>query len=106
MPEIAYTVACEFTDPDVARRWLGWLRDGHLRDVCDSGAQAARAVWLDGEPVTIEVRYRFASRAAFELYERDHAPRLRAEGLALFPLDLGLTYRRSVGEVRSVWPEE
>ena len=97
--KIAYTVSCTFTDPAVAERWLGWLRDGHLADVVAAGAERADAVRLDGDRVCCEARYTFASRAAFEAYERDHAPRLREEGLALFPLDLGLDYSRSVGEI-------
>lgn len=97
--KIAYTVSCTFTDPDVATRWLAWLRDGHLADVVAAGAESAFAVRLDGEPVRCEARYTFASRNAFEIYEREHAPRLRAEGLELFPLDLGLEYSRSVGEI-------
>lgn len=99
MPAIAYTVACTFDDPAVADRWTAWLENEHLRDVLEAGATAARAVRLDGEPVTIEVRYRFASREHFDTYERDHAPRLRAEGLARFPLELGLRYRRTVGTI-------
>ncbi len=106
MSQIAYTVACEFTDPAIARQWLEWLREGHLQDVCAAGALSAQAVCLDGQPVVIEVHYLFASRAAFEAYERDHAPRLRAEGLALFPLDLGLTYRRSVGVLMASWQND
>lgn len=100
MSEICYTVACTFKDPAIARAWLKWLEDGHLADVCAAGAHHAEAVRLDGEgpELTYEARYRFASRAAFEAYERDHAPRLRAEGLARFPLELGLEYRRTVGE--------
>lgn len=101
MSEIAYTVACTFTDPDVAERWADWLRDGHLADVCAAGAIDALAVKIDGESLRYEARYRFASRVAFEDYERDHAPRLRAEGLTKFPLELGLSYERSVGEIVS-----
>ena len=99
MPEIAYTVACTFTDPEVAERWADWLRDGHLADVCVAGAIDAQAVKIDGEAIRYEARYRFASRSAFEAYERDHAPQLRAEGLQKFPLELGLTYERTVGEI-------
>ncbi len=99
MTEIAYTVACTFDSEDVAERWLDWLRAGHLADVMAAGATAAYGVRLDGSPVVCEARYRFASRAAFEAYERDHAPRLREEGLERFPLSLGLRYARSVGEV-------
>jgi hypothetical protein len=98
---ILYTVRCEFTDPAVADAWLQWLADEHLADVCDAGALDAEAVRLDGDPVTCEVHYHFADRVAFETYERDHAPALREEGLSRFPLELGLSYRRSVGEVTS-----
>jgi hypothetical protein len=46
------------------------------------------------------VRYHFPSREAFAAYERDHAPRLRADGLRRFPPERGVSYRRSVGVVR------
>lgn len=98
MRKIRYTVACTFSDAGVARRWLAWLEGEHFADVCAAGAVSAEAVRLDGDPVTYEARYTFPSRPAFEVYERNHAPRLRAEGLARFPLDLGLTYSRTVGE--------
>lgn len=98
----AYTVACTFTDPDVAGHWLDWLRDEHLADVIAAGATSAQVVEIDGVPegtIRYEARYLYSSREAFERYEKDHAPRLRAEGLERFPLDLGLTYERSIGEV-------
>lgn len=95
----AYTVACTFDDAGVAEEWVAWLRDEHLADVCAAGALDAEVVRLDGEPPTVEVRYHFADRAAFGRYEAEHAPRLRAEGLARFPLERGLHYRRSTGEV-------
>ena len=99
MTAFAYTVSCTFTDPAVADAWTQWLRDEHLADVCAGGAVAAEVVRLDGTPLRTEVRYRFADRAAFERYEREHAPRLREEGLRKFPLELGLTYSRSTGEL-------
>jgi len=95
----AYTVRCAFTDPQVAEEWLAWMRDEHFADVIAAGAQRAELVRLDGDPITCECRYRFADRPAFERYEREQAPRLRAEGLERFPLDRGLTYSRSTGEV-------
>ena len=108
--KIAYTVRCAFTHSEVAEKWLDWLRDGHLKDVCDAGAESALAVKLDSPDsqsdessaqVVCEARYIFESREAFNAYERDHAPRLREEGLALFPLNLGLTYSRSVGTLEA-----
>ena len=95
----AYTVSCTFTDAGVAEQWERWLREEHLADVCACGASAARLVRLDGPEIRYEARYEFASRGDFDAYERDHAPRLRAEGLERFPLELGLRYERSTGDV-------
>jgi len=94
-----YTVAGEFNDPAVAEEWLAWLRDGHLRAVCEAGACSAEVVACHGHPPRFEVRYAFPSRAAFQAYERDHAPRLREEGLARFPAARGVRYDRTTGEV-------
>jgi len=97
--DFAYTVACTFTDAAVAEEWIEWLRREHLADVLDAGAVEAEVVRLDATPPVCEVHYRFESREAFERYEREHAPRLRAEGLERFPLERGLTYRRATGVV-------
>lgn len=94
-----YTVACEFDKVEVAQQWIDWLEREHLADVCKSGALSAAIIRLDGEAIAYQVQYRFPSRAAFEVYERDHAPRLRAEGLKHFPLELGLRYTRTTGEI-------
>ena len=94
-----YTVACTFTDPAVADEWVAWLRDEHLREVCAAGARSAEVVACHDHPLRVEVRYHFPSRAAFQAYERDHAPRLREAGLARFPLERGLAYERSTGAV-------
>ncbi len=100
----SYTVRCTFDDPAVAERWVQWLGEEHLRDVCDAGAVDAEIVQFDAgggsSKVICEARYHFADRAAFEKYERDHAPRLREEGLQKFPLERGLHYERFTGDVR------
>lgn len=110
MTMFAYTVRCEFASEDVAREWIEWLRSEHLRDVCEAGARDAEVVAVDAadgannpreaaSAVAVEVRYHFEDRDAFAKYERDHAPRLRAEGLKRFPPERGLIYARSTGEV-------
>lgn len=99
-----YTVRCTFEDPSVADAWVEWLCAEHLRDVCDAGALVAEIVEIDSAQRTIEVRYAFEDRASFERYEADHAPKLREEGLRLFPLELGLSYTRSTGIVLGYWP--
>ena len=97
--QLSYTVAAEFNDEQMAQAWLNWLRGGHIAQVIAGGATTAEIVHLDGEPNRYEVRYDFPSREVFEDYERDHAPRLRAEGAALFPSEKGVVYRRTTGVV-------
>jgi hypothetical protein len=104
MGEIAYTVAVTFTDPALVEPWLRWLRDGHVADVLAGGATFAAVVAMDSPPHAYEVHYLFPSREAFERYQREHAPRLREEGLRLFGPEKGVSYRRSTGVVRETFP--
>jgi Domain of unknown function (DUF4286) len=101
-----YVVRIAFVDHQAMEGFLRWLRDRHIADVCAAGASDAELVVLDpveGGRHTIEARYRFASRDAFGRYERDHAPRLRADGLAeLARLEVGpdgVTFTRTTGEI-------
>jgi hypothetical protein len=100
MTLFAYTVLCEFDDEALAGEWERWLRDEHAADVCRAGALDAEIIRLDGLPLRLECRYHFASRDDFARYERDHAPRLRAEGLARIPREGAVRFTRTVGEVR------
>ena len=100
MSKIAYTVVCRIGDPVKAEKWLSWLTGGHIAEVIEGGAESAQVVRLDGER-TFEVRYIFPGRAAYDRYIADSAPRLRAEGLKLFPPDEGFSYSRTVGTVVS-----
>lgn len=101
---ISYTVRCQFSDPSVAAEWLDWLTSVHLDDVLAGGAAAASIFEMDAPDLTYEIRYQFPDRASFKTYEKEHAPALRAEGLQRFPLSRGLTYERTVGEIRLVAP--
>ncbi len=95
----AYTVSCTFSDEPTAREWIEWMRREHLAEVLAAGALAAEVVRIDGTDIVLEARYHFANRRAFDAYVRDHAPALRAKGLAAFPPARGVTYARSCGEV-------
>src|SRR5688572_9203605 len=105
MPELPYTVYTTFRDAALADEWLRWLRDGHIAAVMAGGATDAEIIELDPPPDApeptraFEVRYHFPSRDSFARYEKEHAPRLRAEGLELFPVERGVNYRRAVGIV-------
>jgi len=96
---IRYTVRCEFTDDAVSQRWVDWLRDEHIQDVIDAGASSGEIIRIDGDQIVYEVRYGFPDRSIFDSYIANHAPALRDEGLNRFPLELGLSYTRTVGEV-------
>ena len=96
---LRYTVGVKLPDAVTAERWLRWLRDGHVADVMAGGATTAQVCRLDGEDHAFEVAYEFPSRESFAAYERDHAPRLRAEGLGLFPVESGVAYRRGTAEI-------
>ncbi|MEO8084467.1 MAG: DUF4286 family protein [Ardenticatenales bacterium] len=95
----AYTVHAVFTDVHVAKAWVQWLRDGHVAEVIAAGAIGAAIVQIDGdgEP-QCEARYTFASKATFDVYEHDHAPRLRAEAASRFPPG-SVVYTRSSGAI-------
>ena len=97
---LVYTVTCALPSEEECERYLGWLEDDHLADVVRAGAVSGEAVRLDGEGVVVETRYRFASREAFAAYERGPAEALRAEGREKFGPETGVTFTRSVGEVR------
>jgi hypothetical protein len=74
---------------------------GHIADVIAAGAVSGEVIVLDtepGQPARVQSRYTFANRAAFDAYVRDHAPRLRADGLARFGTS-GITFERAAGEV-------
>lgn len=89
-----YTVVTTADTEALRDAFVAWLVNGHIADVVAAGALTGEIVLRDGG-LAVEGRYTFASRDAFAAYERDHAPRLRAEGLALFPA--GLSFQRSTG---------
>lgn len=104
---LAYTVIGDFDDPRVAGEWVDWLKGGHLQAVLDGGALSAELVRLEptaAAPLRFEARYVFADLAAFQRYERDFAPSLRADGLARFPPSRGVRLQRTLGEVLARQP--
>lgn len=106
MATIFYEVEALFADESIALRWLDWLRDEHIADVMRGGATGGRAIRLDppadAAPLAGEVRYcvqyEFPSRAAFDRYLAEFAPRLREEGLKRFAPPQ-VRYARRSGDV-------
>jgi hypothetical protein len=102
-----YVVRLAMSSPEEAARMLEWLEGGHCREVCEGGASDAEVILLEGgEGQTLEVRYGFEDRAAFERYERDHAPRLRAEGVERFAGKMEASRWTGVVKHREPPPEE
>jgi len=95
----AYTVRCTFPTPELAGRWATWILEEHAAEVLAAGATSARLVRLDRSEPTLEVRYTYADRAAYQRYEEERAPALRAAGFLRFPPELGLQYSRETGEI-------
>jgi hypothetical protein len=99
MSDFRYTVSCRFTgsNAQLPDQWLAWLTTTHLQEVLAAGAKSAEIIRCDDALPHFEIRYTFQSREAFQSYERDHAPRLRADGLKLFPPETGMVYTRTTG---------
>jgi hypothetical protein len=102
MSATAYTVVATFPSTTIRDEYIAWLQHGHLDEVIRGGAEAASIVVIDDpqSPIRVETRYTFRTRDAFDRYVQHHAPRLRAEGLKLFPPDRGVTFARTLGTFR------
>jgi hypothetical protein len=101
MGAIAYSVTAELPDEPTRERYIQWLESGHVRGVVEAGALSGEVIRIDepGEPRRVVTRYIFADRSRLEVYLRDHAPALRADGLARFGPETGVAFSRSVGEL-------
>ena len=110
MAAVVYTVIAEFEDEATLRAYLAWLTGGHAAAVVAAGALSAEVIGplagptgaLEG-PLRLDCRYTFPTLGAFRAYETDHAPRLRAEGAALFGAVQGLRVSRSLGTRAAVF---
>jgi hypothetical protein len=109
---VAYTVRISLADEATREVYIRWLAEDHLAKVLVGGAARAEVVAMDpiegsgadAGRVVVEVRYQFRDRAGLERYLQEHAPRLRAEGLAKFA-DIDLRITRSIGLIAYREPE-
>ena len=72
---------------DIADAYLQWLREHIARMLALPGFESAELDELIEEAIEERgwcVRYRLRDRAALDAYLREHAPRMRAEGIARF----------------------
>jgi hypothetical protein len=94
----AYTVIVDLPDVQTRKGYVQWLANDHLAKVIDGGAIGADVIEIDADRVAqVEIRYKFANMADLDVYLRDHAPKLRAEGLAKWGSVAGMSIRRTIG---------
>lgn len=98
---MVYTVRSEFPDAATRTRYLAWLTGGHAAALVSQGG-ALRAEVAELDDGTVEARYLFASREAFDAYEAGAAVALRADGAAQFPPSAGIRTTRSHGIVHDI----
>jgi quinol monooxygenase YgiN len=93
---IIYEVRASVEDA-VADDYRAWLAPHVAGILAIPGFARAELLREDGEPgrTVYCVRYHLADRAALEAYLRDHAPRLRADGIARFGTRFSATRRVS-----------
>lgn len=106
---VTYTLRVSLNDEAMRRTYIAWLAEDHLAKVRAGGAMEAEVISLDAGGVEVgrvgvEVRYRFRDRATLDRYLAEHAPKLRAEGLARFANN-DVRIARTVGEVAYREPE-
>lgn len=109
-PPILYSVTASLPDEPTAQAYIGWLGNGHVEAVLKCGASRGWVVRVlpddptprATQPVRVRSSYLFPSRDAYETYVREHAPALRADGLARFGPERGVTMVRELSEV--LWP--
>lgn len=106
---VTYTLRVSLSNEAMRRTYIAWLAEDHLAKVRAGGAMEAEVISLDAGGVEdgrvgVEVRYRFRDRASLDRYLSEHAPKLRAEGLARFANE-DVRIARTVGEVAYREPE-
>ena len=89
MPEthLIYNVTVS-VEPKVLSDWITWMLDEHLRDMLGTGCFLGftfSELHTDNQTgPTYTVQYELTSKADFERYERQFAPKMRAEGQRKF----------------------
>ena len=83
-------------DAAIRGDYLTWLA-AHVEEICALPGFTGAVVFEVTDPLpapgraSLSVQYRLVDQAALDVYFRDHAPRLRAEGLGRF----GVRFRAS-----------
>ncbi len=84
---VVYEVTCHL-DADIVDAWLAWI-PGHVAEILAVPGMLSATAWEVVDPVPARRRsfclqYTARDWTALETYLTDHAPRLRADGVARF----------------------
>ena len=103
---IHYRVTATLPDDATCVDYLKWLSSGHLLAVIRAGARSACAtrVLEPASPLRVESHYLFPTLDAFQSYQTNAAPTLRAEGVRLFS-PRGVTFERHLSMVEAQIPD-
>ena len=97
-----YEVTATLISEEARAEYIDWLFAGHVKEVCH-WAEEAEIIALGAEasvsehPWRVKSVYWFTDRRAFDVYEREGAPKLRIEGVTLAQKLGGIDFRRDVG---------
>jgi hypothetical protein len=86
--DVVYEVNLDL-DAAIRGEYLIWLA-AHVEEICALPGFRGAVVFEVTDPppapgrASLSVQYRLVDQAALDVYFRDHAPRLRSEGLARF----------------------
>ncbi len=102
--EEAASVAYEITalvQPALAAAFERYMRTRHIPDLLATGCFRAASLAV-ARPGRYRVRYEAPDRDALDRYFEEHAPRLRADFVAHFPV--GVELSRDFWHALQVWP--
>lgn len=105
---ILYNVTINIT-PEIHDRWLLWMNEVHIPEILATGLfTMARLVRVHADQpidgITYAAQYTATQKEQLESYYRDHAPRLREQGLRLWG-DNALYFRTELEVIADHWPQ-
>lgn len=84
---VTYEITADVRE-DLRDRWERYMIDVHIPDLLATGCFAEASIGRNGG--RYRIRYEAHDRAALDRYLAEHAPRLRADALAMFPAGVDL----------------
>lgn len=82
---ITYQVRIQ-VDAEVEHEWLHWMKTVHVPDLIATGLLVSYHILKpQGEDQVYYFHYQFSDQKTLDLYQKDHAPKLKADVQENFP---------------------